>query len=491
MEETMTQQDKRLTCAAIDIGSNTVATTIAHCKPDQLDVIKDESAMLRIEEDVKAKGEISAEKHDALLTTVRKYAEMAKQQEANAILAVATEAMRDAQNNQEVIDEIQRETGVQVNIIPGTIEAALTYHGATYGPDIPPDAAVLDVGGGSSELVTARQRHITWLTSVPIGSSWLHDQYLPTDPPTEDEIEDAQGFIRHYLRNLHVPHLPLTLVVTGSSAKALLKMSKEALKLDEHSDHLTYKDISGCLTLLRTMPAEQAAQRYEMEAERAKVLPGGILLMLEMMAYLHLDEIRISHHGVREGMLLAYARYGEHWLDHADVKVSDDRIGQAPPVPKSAASQHAGNETFVESGHDELLKRAQKFTDWHDDVLKNEDVEAVHKMRVASRRLRATMDAYEPACKSKPFKQIYRQVKEAADLLGAARDIDVMTQNMRTMLEQAPEEEKAGVQWFIDRLSACRKQEQRRLGTYLQNLNEKTFEQKMEACIAAKGGNNG
>src|SRR5207253_2032977 len=122
---------------------------------------------------------------------------------------------------------------------------------------------------------------------------------------------------------------------------------------------------------------------------------------------------------------------------------------------------------------------------------KNDDVEAVHKMRVASRRLRATMDAYEPACKPKPFKQIYQQVRQAADLLGAARDIDVMTQNMQSTLEQAPEEDRAGVQWVIDRLSACRKQEQQKLETYLQNLNEKAFEQKTKSCIAAKGGSNG
>jgi exopolyphosphatase/pppGpp-phosphohydrolase len=487
----MTQQGNRLTCAAIDIGSNTVAATIAHCEPDHLDVIKDESAMLRIEEDVKAKGEISAEKRDALLATMRKYGEMAKRLKANPILAIATEAMRDAQNSQDVIDDIQRETGVQVNLIPGTIEAALTYHGATYGSDVSRDAAVLDVGGGSTELITARQGHITWLTSVPIGSSWLHDQYLPTDPPTEDEVEEAQGFIRHYLQNLHVPHLPLTLIITGSSAKALLKMSKEALKLDEHSDCLTYREISGCLSLLRTMPAEKAAQRYGMEVERAKVLPGGIMLMLEMMTYLHLDEIYISLHGVREGMLLAYARYGEQWLDHSEVKVDDSRANQAPPIPKSASSKHARDETFIQSGHDELLKRAQKFLGWHDDVLKNDDVEAVHKMRVASRRLRATMDAYEPACKPKPFKQIYQQVKQAADLLGAARDIDVMVQNMQSTLEQAPEEDRAGVQWVIDRLSTCRKQEQQKLETDLQNLNEKAFEQKVESCITAKGGSNG
>ncbi|MFL5660016.1 MAG: CHAD domain-containing protein, partial [Ktedonobacteraceae bacterium] len=112
-------------------------------------------------------------------------------------------------------------------------------------------------------------------------------------------------------------------------------------------------------------------------------------------------------------------------------------------------------------------------------------------MRVASRRLRATMDAYEPACKQKPFKQTYNRVKMAADLLGAARDTDVMMQHIGDTLEHAPIEERAGLQWFLDRLSTCRQQEQRNLETFLQNFDEDAFEQKIESCIAKGGTANG
>jgi exopolyphosphatase/pppGpp-phosphohydrolase len=487
----MKQQSNTATCAAIDIGSNSTEMAIAHCTPDHLEIIKDESTMLRIEESVKATGEIAAETRDRLLATLRKYQDLAKQNDADPILAVATEAFREARNSQAVLDDIKRETGLNINVIPGTIEAALTYHGATYGTDISPDAGVLDVGGGSTELIIARQRHITWLTSLPIGSGWLHDQYLTADPPMEDEIEEAQDFLRQYIQRLHLPHLPPRLMVTGSSAKALLKLAKQALKLNADSDRLTRKDLSGCLGVLRNLSAQEVAQRYELETERARVLPGGALIMLEMMAFLRLDEMRVSNYGVREGVLLAYARYGEQWLDHSEVKVDDSRIGEAPPLPKKVTQEHKGNQTFAQSGRDELPKRAQKFLDWRDEVLKNEDVEAVHKMRVASRRLRATMDAYEPACKKKPFKQTYKRVKKAADLLGAARDTDVMMQHIGNTLEHAPIEERAGLQWFLDRLSTCRKQEQQNLETFLQNFDEDAFMQKIESCIAKGGTANG
>src|SRR3984893_1559212 len=265
MEKSMKQQSNTATCTAIDIGSNSTEMAVAHCTPDHLEIIKYESKMLRIEASVKATGDISAETRDTLLATLRKYQDLAKQNDADPILAVATEAFREARNSQAVLDDIKRETGLNINVIPGTIEAALTYHGATYGTDISPDAGVLDVGGGSTELIIARQRHITWLTSLPIGSGWLHDQYLTANPPMEDEIEEAQDFLRQYIQRLHLPHLPPALIVTGSSAKALLKLAKQALKLNADSDRLTRKDLSGCLGVLRNLSAQEIAQRYELE----------------------------------------------------------------------------------------------------------------------------------------------------------------------------------------------------------------------------------
>jgi exopolyphosphatase/pppGpp-phosphohydrolase len=487
----MAQQENAATHAAIDVGSNSIEMAIAHCTPEHLEMIQDESTMLRIGESVKATGEIAQETQDRLLTILHQYLEQARQHGAAPILAVATEAMREARNSQAVLDTIERETGLHLNIIPGAIEAALTYHGATYGPHLPADTGVLDVGGASTELITARQRHITWLTSLPIGSGWLHDQYLTADPPMSDEIEEAQDFLHDYLQNVHVPHLPLTLAVTGSSAKSLLKLAKQALKLDPASDRLTRKDLSGSLGILGNLPAQEIAQRYGLESERARVLAGGVLILLEFMAYLRLNEVHVSLYGVREGMLLAYARYGEHWLDHADVNVDDTRKAAAPALPKKVTQDNLSNQTFAQTGSDELAKRVQKFLGWQDDVLKNEDVEAVHKMRVASRRLRATMDAYEPACKPKPFRQVYKFVKKAADLLGAARDTDVMLQNVDEELERAPLEEKAGLQWFHDRLSTYRKQEQQNLETFFQNFDSHTFEQQIASCITKKGSNNG
>jgi exopolyphosphatase/pppGpp-phosphohydrolase len=454
-------------------------------------MLEDESAMLRTGEDVKASGEISQQTAEQLLQTLHRYHELGEKHGAQVFLALATEAMREARNGQELVGQIERETGLAVHIIPGTLEASLTYHGATSEPGVPPDAGALDIGGGSTELITARQRHITWLTSLPIGSGWLHEQYLTANPPMTEEIEEAQEFLHRYISQLHVPHLPLSLMVTGSSAKSLLKVAKHALKLDEKSDRLTRKDLTACLGILQNVRAEEAAQRYELETERARVLPGGALILLEMMAYLRLDEIRVSHAGVRQGALLSYAHYGEEWLEHPEVRLDDSKIGVAPPLPKQITRKPEANQPFAQSGHDELVKRVGKFLDRQDEVLKNEDVEAVHKMRVASRRLRATMDAYQSAGQRKSFQRSYKRIKQAADLLGAARDSDVMMQRIDELLQQSPAEEQPGLRWFKNRLLTCRKQEQQQLETFFQSFAADDFEQRVVASIPAGGGARG
>src|SRR5947207_4174514 len=174
MEEAMTKRKKVITCAAIDMGSNSTEVLVAHCTPDHLDVVKDESTMTRLGESVKETGEIASDKRDEALAALRQYQELAQQCGADPILVVATEAMREARNRESIVEDIQRETGLQVNIINGTQEAAYTYNGAVYGSDPPPDTVVLDVGGGRSQLVTEQERHITLRISVPSRSCWLN-----------------------------------------------------------------------------------------------------------------------------------------------------------------------------------------------------------------------------------------------------------------------------------------------------------------------------
>jgi inorganic triphosphatase YgiF len=240
---------------------------------------------------------------------------------------------------------------------------------------------------------------------------------------------------------------------------------------------------------LLALPAEEIAQRYEQPVDRARILPAGALIIQKVMDRLGLEEIRVSSHGIREGVLLAYARYGDDWLQK--INESAEAADQGKEANASAEKASSQEETFAQSGRRMLVERTKKMLDWCDEVLKHEDVEAVHKMRVASRRLRATLDAYESCCDPKVFKKLYRQVKQAADNLGAARDTDVMLQNLQAQMEQMTDEDRPGVEWLMDRLKDYRQKRQKILVKFLHSLDEDALKEQAASCIPQGVASNG
>ena len=489
--------------AAIDIGSNTIHIVVARATTRMLDIAADEVDLVRIGESVTASGRISPEKCEAALEVLVRYKALAEQHGAQEIFVVATEAIRQAENSAEFIAQVERSTGLQVQLISGVAEASLTFLGATYEafaqPNPPQVVGVMDLGGGSLELVTAHQSQITWKVSVPIGSGWLHDRYLPGDPPAQQEIEVAETFLRTYFQGMRIQRRPPVLIVTGGSANSLLHLAHRAFHLEIHRTHLTTHDLLRCQGLLSALPAEEIASRFDQPVGRARILLAGACIITAMMARLRLDEIRVSPHGIREGVLLANARYGARWLERAGATAA--RTGRRRTGGTAALAQlstvDAGmgsfdgvngakprlRESFVQAGRRMLHERLEKFLEWPGEVLKDEDIEAVHKMRVASRRLRATLDAFESCCEPRAFKQAYRSVTRAADRLGAARDTDVMIENLRGQLEHITSDEQPGMKWLIERLQSFRQDKQRELEEFLRDLDRKALKQQVDECI--------
>ncbi len=222
------------------------------------------------------------------------------------------------------------------------------------------------------------------------------------------------------------------------------------------------------------LTAEEISQRYQLPPERARIVGAGAFIIHAVMERFKLTEIHVSTYGIREGILLAYARYGEQWLQQ--IKHSVEAAG-------TSNTDRQEDEKFAQSGRRLLQVRAHKMLEWREEVLKHEDVEAVHKMRVASRRLRAVLDAYESACSPKQFKKVYRHIREMADILGLARDTDVMLENLRGRLAQIPREEQAGVEWLLERLATYRQEHQKRLEAFLQDFDDAAFLEQIAACL--------
>jgi exopolyphosphatase/pppGpp-phosphohydrolase len=451
-------------CAAIDVGSNTIHIVVARCFPETLEILADELELVRIGESVTAIGKISQEKGHAALQTLSEYRALAEQHGAEHVFVVATEAIRQASNSAEFIAQVRAETGLEVLLISGEAEAALTFFGATYEASAHEHLWVMDLGGGSLELVFARQMQIVWRTSVPIGSGWLHDHYLSGNPPTSDERETAEIFLQTYFRRMRIPHSAQALIVTGGSANSLLYLVQRAFHRPMENKQLSQEDLARCQNLLSALSAEDIADLYGQPQARARILPAGALIIQQVMKRLQVQEIMVSPHGIREGVLLAYARYGESWLE----KVSQEEQPE---------------ESYAQTAHKVLLDRLYTMLTWSDEVLKHDDIEAIHKMRVASRRLRAALDAYQPCCDPRLFAKVYRKVKRTADALGEVRDTDVMLHYLFEQLDSLTEEEQEGIHRLVEHLKSYRQEKQEELTVFLRNLDGEKLERQLKASL--------
>lgn len=452
-------------CAAIDVGSNTIHMVVARCFADTLEILADEVELTRIGESVTATGNISPEKTQAALQALKAYQALAAQYGAEQVFVVATEAIRQAANRDEFLARVREETGLEIQLISGTVEATLTFSGVTYEADQHKRIGVMDLGGGSLELVFARYMHITWRISIPIGSGWLHDQYLPGNPPTSGEIQAAETFLQTYFRGTKLDNTVSTLIVTGGSANSLLRLARRAFSHPEESIRLSLEHLMRCQSLLTALPAEEIASRYDQPPARARILLAGTLIVKHIMQKLAIQEILVSPHGIREGVLLAYARYGDRWLEGIE------------------RESETGITLFVRSARSVLVERLHALLEWRDEVLKHEDIEAVHKMRVASRRLRAALDAYQSCCNPKRFARVYRRIKRIANLLGEARDTDVMLEYLCEQLETLNEDEQEGVRRLMTHLHEYRQQKQQDLESFLRTLDAEKLERQLKNCL--------
>lgn len=333
----------RTPLAAIDAGSNTIHLVVAEPSADGRDLrtLDDAQELVRLGADISALGAIGEERAARAVAAVRSQAERARRLGAAAVLGIATEGVRAAANALDFLRRVEAETGVRLELVSGDQEAALTYWGATSGVEgeageageaigATGRRAVLDLGGGSLEVVVGSGEAIAWRVSLPLGSGAVHDRYAPADPALASELEVARSVAADALAPLVLP-LPVDeALVCGGTATALAGLAARALngtdatggEGEKHGKNgfvreLTRERLDALLTLLQGQPAAELSRRYRVDEARARLLGAGAVVLLAGMDRLGVDALRVSRRGIREGALLAYLHAGEGWLEAA------------------------------------------------------------------------------------------------------------------------------------------------------------------------------
>jgi exopolyphosphatase/guanosine-5'-triphosphate,3'-diphosphate pyrophosphatase len=287
---------RRVLCAAIDIGSNTTRLLVAEPREGQLKKVMEQRAYTRIGKAAKKNGKIAAEKVAEVAEVVSTQVRLAEELGAEVVRPVATAAIREARNRDKVVKAIEEATGVEVQVLSEKEEGRLAFLGATkaLGHPVKGTIAVVDVGGGSSEVVFGTATDGTKeVLSFKLGSGSLAEDHLDSDPPSASEIRQLRDEIGEVFAEVELPQ-PDQAVAVGGSATSLRTLVGAVLE---------YETLERAIRVLASDEIDEVARRFELDPRRVKLLPAGVLL-LEKFSQLLGQPLQIGKGGLREGVIL-------------------------------------------------------------------------------------------------------------------------------------------------------------------------------------------
>jgi exopolyphosphatase / guanosine-5'-triphosphate,3'-diphosphate pyrophosphatase len=283
-------------CAAIDIGSNTTRVLVAEPDGGQLRKVMEQRAYNRIGKAATHDGAIDEGKLLEVAGVVATQVRLAEELGAEAIRIVATAAIREAANRDEAVGLIAREAGVAVDVLSEHDEGRLAFIGATktLGHPVAGDIGVVDVGGGSSEVVLGSiAEGVRDVRSFKIGSGSLADDFISNDPPSASEIRSIRDHIGDFFEGVDLDR-PDQAVAVGGSATSLRALVGAVLE---------YETLERAIRVLAGAPVADVAKRFELDPRRVRILPTGVLL-LEKLSELLGQPLQIGKGGLREGVIL-------------------------------------------------------------------------------------------------------------------------------------------------------------------------------------------
>jgi exopolyphosphatase/guanosine-5'-triphosphate,3'-diphosphate pyrophosphatase len=258
--------------------------------------VMEQRAYTRINKAIDDEGAIRPEKVEEVAEVVATQVRLARELGAETIRAVATAAVREAVNGDGVAAEIAEAAGVPVDVLTEREEGRLSFVGATktLGHPVSGTVGVVDVGGGSTEVILGTvpggaREVLSW----KVGSGVLADELLTSDPPSASEIRKVRDRIDDIFDGVEIEH-PAQAVAVGGSATSLRKLVGAVLE---------YETLERGVRVLCGDPAAEVARRFELDPERVRILATGVLL-LEKLSELLGQPLQIGKGGLREGVVL-------------------------------------------------------------------------------------------------------------------------------------------------------------------------------------------
>ncbi len=302
--------------AVVDLGTNSTRLLVADVQPDgAVTELERRSTVTRLGQGVDASGALAPEAMQRVFDTLETYRAAIDEHGATETMAVLTSAVRDAANGADFTARVRDDFGLDAQTLSGDEEAQLSFLGATSSrdPEAPAPVVVIDIGGGSTELVVGERGEVAFFVSTQAGSVRQGERFVGSDPPAPDELAALADEVREIYRH-GVPADVRASVVAGvavaGTATQLAAIDQALEPYDPARVHGYRLDCAACERMLAQLAQLPEAERRDvpgLDPARAPTIVVGAILMIEAMRAFDLDLVEVSEHDILRGAALRRA----------------------------------------------------------------------------------------------------------------------------------------------------------------------------------------
>ncbi len=287
----------------VDLGTNSTRLLVADVDDGRVDEVARRLTITRLGEGVDERRKLLPLPVARVRNVLADYRRELEEAGAERVLALGTSAVRDAENGEAFLGEIEWSYGFSTRLLSGEEEAELTRRGVANGRELGDGALVLDVGGGSTELITAHER-----ASLDLGCVRLTERHIRTDPPSGEELDAAAHAVREALPDLEADEaIGVAGTVTSLAALELGRYDPEQI----HGYRLTREALGRQLERLASLPLSERRELPGLEPERAPVIVAGAVIVREVLDRYGLGELEASERDLLHGAALDAAELPE------------------------------------------------------------------------------------------------------------------------------------------------------------------------------------
>ena len=301
--------------AAVDLGTNSTRLLVADVGDGSVEEVVRVTKITRLGEGVDERRRLLPVPIARVRNVLTDFRREAEQLGAERTLAVATSAVRDAENGEAFLGEIEWSYGFTTRLLTGDEEAQLTFRGVSLGRDVAADTLVIDIGGGSTEFVVGGPAGLRFHDSLDLGCVRLTERFLHSDPPTGEELDACAEAVRALLaQRVPADVRPDTAIGVAGTITSLAALDLELAEYDAeqvHGHRLSRGGVHAQLDRLASVPLAERREIPALDPDRAPVIVAGAVILREALDHFGLDGLEVSEHDILDGAALEAAELPE------------------------------------------------------------------------------------------------------------------------------------------------------------------------------------